>query len=47
MEHEHRYTIIVGNAPITMMAGKSLPDTRECACGDKIIVGYYRYDPKG
>lgn len=46
-EHEHRYTIIVGHAPITMAAGVLLDDRRECRCGASISVGSYRYDPPG
>jgi hypothetical protein len=46
-EHEHRHVIIVGHAPITMMAGATLDDKRACACGDTITIGYYLYDPKG
>jgi hypothetical protein len=41
MEHTHRHVIMVGNAPITMMAGKSVPVQRACSCGDIIIVGYF------
>jgi hypothetical protein len=46
-EHEHRHVILVGNAPITMMAGAHLPEFRACACGDQIYVGSYLYDPIG
>lgn len=46
-EHEHRYSIMIGNAPITMMAGANLPEFRGCACGDQIYVGSYLYDPIG
>lgn len=37
--HEHRYTILIGHAPITMMAGKVLPSFRECRCGNRKLVG--------
>jgi hypothetical protein len=37
--HEHRFTIIVGHAPITMCAGFSLPDFRACRCGERVCVG--------
>jgi len=40
-KHEHRYSIMVGSAPITMMAGKRLPIRRACSCGDTIVTGYY------
>lgn len=43
--HEHRHSILVGNAPITMMAGKRLLIRRACRCGDTVTVGTYRYDP--
>jgi hypothetical protein len=46
MTHEHSYSILVGNAPITMMAGKRLPIKRACRCGDTITIGYYLYDPE-
>lgn len=46
MEHEHRYTITVGNAPVTMMAGSVRLLRRACACGHVIYVGSYRYDPE-
>jgi hypothetical protein len=39
--HTHRHVIIVGNAPVVMMAGKRLPIRRACACGDTIVTGYY------
>lgn len=45
-EHEHRYVILVGNAPVTMIPGKSLPLRRMCACGDVTVDGYYVYDPQ-
>jgi len=46
MDHEHEYRVIVGSAPIVMMAGKVLPLRRACACGDTIQVGSYLYDPE-
>jgi hypothetical protein len=45
--HEHDHRILVGSAPITMMAGKMLPLLRACPCGDVIQVGSYLYDPVG
>jgi hypothetical protein len=43
--HVHDYRILVGNAPITMMAGSWLPVCRACPCGYVIYVGSYFYDP--
>lgn len=44
-EHTHRYVILVGAAPITMMAGSYVSQFKACACGDQIYAGSYLYDP--
>lgn len=44
--HEHRFTILVGHAPITMAAGTSLPEYRECRCGARRYVGSHRHEPE-
>jgi hypothetical protein len=46
VKHVHRHVIIVGHAPITMMAGATLDDRRACRCGDSISVGSHVYDPQ-
>lgn len=38
-DHEHRFTVLIGHAPITMAAGFVLPEFRECRCGERIQVG--------
>lgn len=38
-DHEHRFTILIGHAPITMAAGFVLPEFRECRCGERLYVG--------
>lgn len=43
--HSHAFSIIVGNAPVTMMAGKNLPEFRACQCGVQVYTGSYFYDP--
>ena len=46
MEHEHDFRILVGNAPITMMAGAWLPERRMCPCGAYKHIGSYQYLPE-